>query len=132
VADGVADTDAVNVRQMDETLESINHHTDQRFNAMQEVFDNFRTDLDQRFNGINQRLDRMGAMAGAYAGMAQNTAGLPGRNRLGMGVGAQGGKVALAAGYQRVMGLRGNLSLSLGGALSGSEASLSGGIGFTW
>lgn len=132
VGDGVADTDAVNVRQMDETLENINHHTDQRFNAMQDTFDAFREDLDNRFNALDDRLDRMGAMAGAYAGMAQNTAGLPGRNRLGMGFGGQGGKIALAAGYQRVLGLRGNLSLSLGGALSGSEASLSGGFGVTW
>lgn len=73
---------------------------------------------------------KMAAMSGAYAGMAMNTAGLAGRNRIGVGVGGQGGEAALAVGYQRAIGDR--ASVSLGGAFGGGEKSLMGGAGFSW
>lgn len=114
VAAGVRPTDAVNVQQMDDRFKAEREYTDGRFNAM------------------DKRLDRMGAISAAYAGMAINTAGLSGNNRLGAGVGSQNGRSALAVGYQRILGEKKNVSVSLGGAFSGSDQSVSAGAGFSW
>lgn len=132
VGAGVADTDAVNVAQLKETEAQANAYTDQRFDEVQDRFDGLTKHVDDRFNAVESRIDRMGSMSAAYAGMAMNTAGLPGRNRVGVGVGGQGSSKSLAAGYQRIMGERGNVSVSLGGAFSGSEKSVSGGAGMSW
>jgi autotransporter adhesin len=145
VANGVAATDAANLGQVQagdadtlatantytdntatETLTSANEYTDARFAAWGDQF----SGVEQRFQQQDRRIDRQGAMAGAYAGMATNTSGLGGRNRIGVGVGAQGGEQALAVGYQRALGNR--ASVSLGGAFSGSEKSVSAGAGFSW
>src|SRR3546814_11723347 len=69
-------------------------------------------------------------MSGAYAGMAMNTAGLAGANRIGVGVGGQNGESALAVGYQRAIGNR--ASISIGAAFGGGESSVLGGAGFSW
>jgi autotransporter adhesin len=114
VAAGTRDTDAVNVKQLNDKFEDAVKYTDQRFNV------------------VNDRIDRMAAMSGAYAGMALNTAGLEGRNRLGVGFGAQSGKEAMAIGYQRIHGEKGNISTSLGAAFSGSDQSISAGAGISW
>ncbi|WP_202839730.1 YadA-like family protein [Luteimonas saliphila] len=179
VADGIADMDAVNVRQMRagdamtlqsarahadagdaaalqaaqvhadagdaatlasantytdtvavQTLQSANEYTDSRFAAWDAQLDSIQRGIDDRFHQQDRRIDRQGAMSGAFAGMAMNTAGLSGRNRVGVGVGAQGGEQALAVGYQRAVGDR--ASVSLGGAFSGGEKSVMGGAGFSW
>ena len=114
VAAGVRPNDAVNVQQMDD-----------RFKAERDF-------TEGRFQVLDKRLDRMAATSAAYAGMAMNTAGLSGDNRVGAGVGAQNGRTALAVGYQRILGEKKNISVSLGGAFSGSEKSVSGGAGFSW
>lgn len=114
VAAGVRPTDAVNVQQMDDRFKAEREYTDGRFNAM------------------DTRLDRMGAISAAYAGMAINTAGLSGDNRVGAGVGSQNGRSALAVGFQRILGEKKNVSVSLGGAFSGSDQSVSAGAGFSW
>src|SRR3546814_8767712 len=44
--------------------------------------DTFREDVDQRFRDQDRRIDKLAAMSGAYAGMAMNTAGLAGANRI--------------------------------------------------
>ncbi|WP_187471074.1 YadA-like family protein [Luteimonas viscosa] len=149
VADGVAATDAANVRQVQagdsatlasanahtdtvavQTLQSANEYTDSRFAAWDAQLDSIQRGIDDRFHEQDRRIDRQGAMAGAFAGMAMNTAGLAGRNRVGVGVGAQGGEQALAVGYQRALGTR--ASVSFGGAFSGGEKSVMGGAGFSW
>ncbi|XHS31188.1 YadA-like family protein [Pseudoxanthomonas sp. UC29_72] len=114
VAAGVAPTDAVNLQQMHEVIQAE------------------RDWASQRFREVDKRIDRMGAMSAAYAGMALNTAGLAGDNRLGAGVGSQNGRSALAVGYQRIVGEKKNISISLGGAFSGSDRGVSGGAGFSW
>ena len=145
VANGVVATDAVNKGQMDagdaatlqsansytnttatQTLSSANAYTDAKFAAWNDQFDA----VNDRFRQQDQRIDRMSAMSGAYAGMAMNTSGLAGRNRVGVGVGGQGGESALAVGYQRAIGNR--ASVSIGGAISGGEKSVMGGAGFSW
>ena len=112
------------------TLTSANAYTDSVFQAFNDDFDALRSDVDHRFHVQDRRIDRMAAMSGAYAGMAMNTAGLSGRNRIGVGVGAQGGEAALAIGYQRAIGTR--AAVSLGGAIGGGEKSVMGGAGFSW
>ncbi|WP_372487009.1 YadA-like family protein [Stenotrophomonas sp. WHRI 8082] len=114
VAAGTRPTDAVNLKQMDD-----------RFAAERDW-------SNSRFQAVDKRIDRMGAISAAYAGMAMNTAGLSGENRLGAGIGQQNGRSALAVGYQRVMGVKQNVSVSLGGAFSGSDKSMSAGAGFSW
>jgi len=114
VAAGTQGTDAVNLQQMDD-----------RFKAAQDW-------SNSRFQAVDKRIDRMGAISAAYAGMAINTAGLNGDNRLGAGVGSQNGRTALAVGYQRILGEKKNVSVSLGGAFSGSDQSVSAGAGFSW
>nr|WP_255691503.1 YadA-like family protein [Luteimonas sp. XNQY3] len=145
VAAGTADTDAANVAQLNagvaearayadttatQAVTTANRYTDAKFTALSDSFDGLRREVDERFERVDRRFDRMAAMSGAYAGMAMNTAGLPGRNRLGVGVGAQGGEEALAVGYQRAIGER--ASVSFGGAISGGEKSVMGGAGFSW
>ena len=61
---------------------------------------------------------------------SMNTSGLPGTNRVGIGVGSSNGRKAMAVGYQRLVAP--NASISLGGAFSGSESSVSMGAGFSW
>jgi autotransporter adhesin len=152
VADAVDATDAVNLGQMEagdaetlstaneytdntatETLSAANTYTDQRFaelTGMSDSFQSFREQTDRRFQQQDRRIDKLSAMSGAYAGMAMNTSGLAGRNRVGVGVGAQGGEQALAVGYQRAIGNR--ASVSIAGAFSGDEKSVSAGAGFSW
>src|SRR3546814_1039938 len=81
--------------------------------------DTFREDVDQRFRDQDRRIDKLAAMSGAYAGMAMNTAGLAGANRIGVGVGGQNGESALAVGYQRAIGNR--ASISIGAAFGGGQ-----------
>lgn len=152
VADGVETSDAVNLGQMEagdadtlaaandytdntatETLTAANTYTDQRFaeiTGLSDSFESFRNETDRRFQQQDRRIDKLSAMSGAYAGMAMNTSGLAGRNRVGVGVGAQGGEQALAVGYQRAIGNR--ASVSIAGAFSGDEKSVSAGAGFSW
>ncbi|WP_309685472.1 YadA-like family protein [Stenotrophomonas sp. SORGH_AS_0321] len=114
VAAGVERTDAVNLGQMNDRFEQEREWSNSRFQA------------------VDKRIDRMGAISAAYAGMAINTAGLSGDNRLGAGIGSQNGRSALAVGYQRILGEKKNVSVSLGGAFSGSDQSVSAGAGFSW
>ncbi|MCI1140276.1 YadA-like family protein [Stenotrophomonas maltophilia] len=136
VARGTMPNDAVNVGQMDDRFVAERDWSNSRFESERELTDSrFASEREwanSRFRSIDKRIDRMGAISAAYAGMAMNTAGLNGDNRLGAGIGSQGGRKALAVGYQRILGERKNASLSLGGAFSGSDRSISAGAGVSW
>ncbi len=86
--------------------------------------------MDLRFARTDKRIDQIGAMSGAMTSAAINTAGLPGQNRVGVGVGVQNGRSAVAISYQRLV--RPNASVSLTGAFSSGESSVSAGAGFSW
>jgi hypothetical protein len=58
-----------------------------------------------------------------------NSSGMAGKNRIGVGIGAQGGEQTLAVGYRRAIGNR--ASVSIGGAFSIDEKSVSAGAGFS-
>jgi len=123
-ANGYTDTVAV------QTLDAANTYTDAVFAQFNSELDTFRDEVDQRFHEQDRRIDKLAAMSGAYAGMAMNTAGLAGANRIGVGVGGQNGESALAVGYQRAIGNR--ASISIGAAFGGGESSVMGGAGFSW
>ena len=63
-------------------------------------------------------------------GMATSTAGLRTQNRLGVGVGFQGGQTAMSIGYQRARSDR--ATVTLGGAFSGDDTSVGVGAGIGW
>lgn len=134
IAAGTTSTDAVNKGQMDAgdavTLQSARGYTDSRMTAFDDRFDALRKDVDQRLGDMDERIDRIGAMGGAMSAAAMNTAGLDGANRVGIGVGAQGGEAALAVGYQRLVHSRMSVSLSAG--FSGGDNSVAAGTGFSW
>jgi autotransporter adhesin len=122
VAKGTADTDAVNVRQLNDVLERANEYTDVAVEG-----------LNKRLDGMDKRFNRMAAMSSAQSAMAMNTAGLNTYNRLGAGVGHSDGESALAVGYQRVMNERGSATFSLNGAFTNSgEKTVGVGVGIGW
>ncbi len=122
VAKGTADTDAVNVRQLNDVLTQSNEYTDLAVEG-----------LNKRLDGMDKRFNRMAAMSSAQSAMAMNTAGLNTYNRLGAGVGHSDGESALAVGYQRVMNERGSATFSLNGAFTNSgEKTVGVGVGIGW
>lgn len=113
-----------------QALASANAYTDQRFAAWNDSFTQYQQQVDLRFAQTDRRIDQLGAMSGAMTSAAINTAGLPGQNRVGVGVGVQNGRSAIAIGYQRMV--RPNASVSVTGAFSSGESSVSAGAGFSW
>ena len=93
-------------------------------------FDAFRGDVERRFHDVDRRMDRQGAMGAAMLNMATSAAGIRTQNRVGVGVGFQGGESALSVGYQRALSER--ATITVGGAFSGDEKSVGVGAGFGW
>lgn len=142
VAAGTATTDAANVGQIQEalvtaksyadtgdakTLSSANAYTDAKLanSVNQAEFNIFR-------NQINTRVNRVGAMGAALAGMAGAIAGAPStEHRVSAAMGGYGGQGALAVGYSHR--LPGNGSVLLGGTVAGGgESSGTVGVSFGW
>jgi autotransporter adhesin len=122
VAEGRADTDAANVRQVNDALERANAYTDSAVAS-----------VNQRLDQVDKRISRMAAISSAQSAMAMNTAGLATANRLGAGVGYSEGESAMAVGYQRVLTERGSATFSLNGAFTNSgEKSVGVGVGIGW
>ena len=145
VAAGTQATDAANVGQVQasaaetrayadttatQAVSSANAYTDQKFAAWGESLDTFRGDVERRFYDTDRRIDRQGAMGAAMLNMATSAAGIRTQNRVGVGVGFQGGESALSVGYQRAINDR--ATVTFGGALSGDEKSVGVGAGFGW
>jgi trimeric autotransporter adhesin len=113
-----------------ETLTSAKSYTDMQFKALDDDFQNFRAETDRRFLDQDRRIDRQGAMGSAMLNMATSAAGIRTDNRVGVGVGFQGGEKALSVGYQRALSDR--ATITIGGAFSGDEKSVGVGAGFGW
>lgn len=126
VAEARAYTDTVATQ----TLSSANAYTDQQFAVWNDNFEAFRGDVERRFHDVDRRLDRQGAMGAAMLNMATSAAGIRTQNRVGVGVGFQGGESALSVGYQRAISDR--ATITFGGAISGDESSVGIGAGFGW
>ncbi|WP_226470600.1 YadA family autotransporter adhesin, partial [Luteimonas panaciterrae] len=134
VAAGTQDTDAANVAQLRSTatraVTESKAYTDQKFALWEDRFTDFSTSVDDRFRDVNRRIDRQGAMGAAMLNMATSAAGIRTQNRVGVGVGFQGGESALSIGYQRAISDR--ATVTFGGAISGGEGSVGVGAGFGW
>ena len=134
VANATAETDAVNLRQLQavnsDTLKSAKSYTDTRIQSLESSFADHRLETAQRFQEVDQRFDRQGAMSAAMMNMALSTNGLAGQNRIGVGAGMQGDEQAVSVGYQRL--INPNTSISISGALTKEESSGGVGIGFGW
>jgi autotransporter adhesin len=85
---------------------------------------------NQKFHQVDKRINRMGAMSAAYGQMAFSAQGLETKNRLGVGVGTQGGQSAIAMGYSRQ--LKPNMNLSFGGSASAGDVSMGAGLSVGW
>lgn len=130
VADGTAETDAVNYRQLETAKNTAKTYTDNRVNSLNNVFNEYRMETEQRFHNQDIKIDRVAAMSGAFAGMAMNTANLSGRNRVALGVASHSGEEAIAIGYQVIPAK--NTSASIGAAFADGERTVNAGIGFSW
>jgi len=84
----------------------------------------------RRFEQVDGRIDRMGAMGAAYSQMAFSATGVNTPNRVGVGVGMQGGKSAVALGVSHQFSP--NVNVSFGGSASGKEASVGAGMAIGW
>ena len=116
---GTADTDAVNVKQLNGIANDVK-------NDMQ----NLRNDVEFRMQKQDRRIDNLGALSSAMTGMTANVSGLKTEHRLGVGTGVYNGQVALAIGYQRRLGDR--MTVSVGVASTGSETTANAGLGIRW
>jgi hypothetical protein len=97
---------------------------------VQDAVNGVRDWADQKFHQMDKRINRMGAMGAAYGQMAFSANGLDTKNRLGVGVGTQGGQSALAVGYSRQ--IKPNLNLSFGGSASAGDVSVGAGMAYGW
>lgn len=134
VGAGTVDSDAATVGQMNtqvsEAIQTANNYTDSKFTALSQTLDDFKGEVNQRFQQQDVKINRVGAMSAAMSQMSFSTQGINSPNRLGVGVGTQGGKSAIAVGYSRSM--TPNINLSFGGSASGSETSAGAGLGIGW
>nr|WP_266167869.1 YadA-like family protein [Dyella subtropica] len=85
---------------------------------------------NHKFSQQDTRINRIGAMGAAYGQMAFSAQGIQTPNKVGVGVGTQGGLAALAVGYSRQ--IKPNVNLSFGGSASGSEVSVGAGLSMGW
>ena len=130
VAAGIRGTDAVNKSQLDSGIASANMYAENRFAGMNDRFDLLRTDMGERLRHVDRRIDRQGAMNAAMLNMSTSMAGVRTENRVGVGVGFQGGESSLSIGYQRAFSDR--ATLTIGGAFSSDDSSVGMGAGFGW
>ncbi len=149
VAAGNAPTDAANVSQLDEALQSAKTYSDanSRQTLLQAeaytdhmaagfvtstTFDQFRQQVGTRFHQVDVRMARIGAMGQAIGGMAGAIAGgARTKNRISAAVGTYGGQSAMAVGYSHV--LPGHGSILFGGTMaSGGDTGGTVGVSFGW
>lgn len=133
VGDGVADSDAANVgqvnKQVEQALGTARQYTDQRVDALAGALDSFKGEVNDRFARQDQRMNQIGAMSAANSQMAINAAGVgEGRGRIAVGVGMQSNQKAMAIGYAKSINPR--VRISVGGSFSGSQNSIGAGMGF--
>ena len=98
--------------------------------AVNQRLDQFQSAVDRKLQQQDRRISRVGAMSAAYSQMAFSAQGVNTPNRVGVGVGTQGGHQAIAVGYARSVAP--NVNLSFGGSASGSETSAGVGVGIGW
>jgi autotransporter adhesin len=147
VAAGTQATDAANTGQVQQalvdakayadagdqaTLNSARTYTDQKVAGLASSADlnSLRSEVNDQFHEVNQRMSRIGAMGAAMSQMAFSTQGIDTPSRVGVGVGGYRGQAALSVGFSHSLSRSANLTV--GAAVSGSEASGGVGLGIGW
>ena len=126
LAAGTAATDGVNKAQLDAAFAT----TATQLKSFADRFEVYQQQVGTQVQQLNRRLDRYGAMSAAMVNMATSASGIHTDNRLGIGVGFQGGERALSLGFQHAWGDR--VTVTLGGAVSHDDSSVGVGAGFGW
>lgn len=132
LAPGVAGTDAANVDQVQEALDSANNYTDIKTT---QVLNQANAYTDWRVGQLDGRIKRAVAMGTAQAQMVATYAGADpsSANRVAVGTGWEGGYGAMAVGYQHVsVGNQHRVTWNVGASISGGDGSVGGGVGFSW
>ncbi len=143
---GAADNDAVNVRQLKETITQettrVNQYLDESKTYTNNQIASLRSDTDEKFGIVDQKLDQLSSDIGAVRNEARQAAAIglaasslrfdntPGKISVAMGGGVwrDQGAVAFGAGYTSESGaIRANLS----GVASGGEVGVGAGLSFT-
>ena len=110
VAAGTQPTDAANLGQVQDYVNTLQSWTNHRFQV------------------IDRQINRIGAMGAAYNQMSINAAGVqPGKGRIAVGIGFQSGQSAMALGYAKAINERARVSVGV--AFSSSVQSMGAGFG---
>src|SRR5260370_15273218 len=120
VAAGTSDTDAVNVSQMQQSVNT-------GVKSAKGYTDALRSDMNSGLSLANNHINGVGAMSSAMAMMAGSAAAIADKdNRFAAGTGVYRDKAAIAIGFQKRFGT--NMVLTIGGSTTGEETT--GGAGF--
>lgn len=130
VADGVQAHDAVNVEQLNATLNSANNYTNQQVTTLQNT-------MNQQYNAVNGRIDNLDKRVDGVAAMALSSGNVQfgnayEQNQLSIGVASFRGAVGGTLSYTRKFNdnLVGNLGLS--GATNAGGLGVSAKMGYSW
>lgn len=122
VAAGTDGTDAVNVNQMQQSVNT-------GVKSAKGYTDALRSDMNSGLSLANNHINSVGAMSSAMAMMAGSAAAVADKdNRFAAGTGVYRDKAAIAIGFQKRFGT--NMVLTIGGSTTGEETT--GGAGFAF
>jgi len=122
VAAGTDGTDAVNVNQMQQSVNT-------GVKSAKGYTDALRADMNSSLSIQNNHINSVGAMSSAMAMMAGSAAAISDKdNRFAAGTGVYRDKAAIAVGFQKRFGT--NMVLTIGGSTTGEEST--GGAGFAF
>ena len=122
VAAGTDGTDAVNVNQMQQSVNT-------GVKSAKGYTDALRSDMNSGLSLANNHINSVGAMSSAMAMMAGSAAAVADKdNRFAAGTGVYRNKAAIAIGFQKRFGT--NMVITVGGSTTGEEST--GGAGFAF
>ncbi len=122
VAAGTEGTDAVNVNQMQQSVNT-------GVKSAKGYTDALRSDMNSGLSIANNHINSVGAMSSAMAMMAGSAAAVADKdNRFAAGTGVYRNKAAIAIGFQKRFGT--NMVITVGGSTTGEETT--GGAGFAF
>jgi len=131
---GTADTDAVNVAQMNQAsssaTSSANSYTDQQVGNVAKQVAGMQQQMDDQFRNVNKRISGNNAMSTSMMTMAASLGGIETQNRFGAGTGFSNGSKAISVGYQRAISKRANITV--GASVTGGDSSVGVGVGMGW
>lgn len=115
VAAGVANTDAVNVAQLNDTLQSANSYTNQQVSALNQEMNSQFSQVNNRIDNLSNRVDGIGAMAAAI-GSNMFDAGDHHDTQIGVGVATYRGATGYSVGVFRRISSNAAANIKVSGA----------------